>query len=226
MMAARALQRRAQQRCKVAVAILLCLLTISVVPLANKAVLKRGANGVQPLAMTRASAIRRRRCSWPLPRPACRGDAPLRDRRAPSCGGKQKTSARSARAFGRAASDERRPQFGVRRAPRALMATDIFWTALFARANQPRGAQSGGRGALAGCFVGAAGLHQRARRRRAGRRAALRHRPEFDRPGVPGYCGGALRKSATREIAPRTRRAPSSRSSSSASVPSPRSRWR
>ena len=31
-----------QQRCKVAVAILLCLLTISVVPLANKAVLKRG----------------------------------------------------------------------------------------------------------------------------------------------------------------------------------------
>ena len=40
-----------QQRCKVAVAILLCLLTISVVPLANKAVLKRGANGA-PLAMT------------------------------------------------------------------------------------------------------------------------------------------------------------------------------
>ena len=40
-----------QQRCKVAVAILLCLLTISVVPLANKAVLKRGATGA-PLAMT------------------------------------------------------------------------------------------------------------------------------------------------------------------------------
>ena len=184
-----------QQRCKVAVAILLCLLTISVVPLANKAVLKRGANGA-PLAMTACQLfgaallfglchVLHSAATGSLARPT---RAELRR--------KAKNIGPLGVAFGL--------KLGVTNVGLSLvsvelhvllMATDIFWTTALRAANQPRGAQSsGGARALWVLRRRVPGLHQRHRRRRAGRRAALRHCFKFDRTRLPGYCGGASKE--------------------------------
>ena len=190
-----------QQRCKVAVAILLCLLTISVVPLANKAVLKRGANGA-PLAMTACQLlgaavlfglchVLHSAATGSLARPT---RAELRR--------KAKNIGPLGVAFGL--------KLGVTNVGLSLvsvelhvllMATDIFWTALFARLINREVPSPAGALALAGCFIGSCLVSTNAIDAvEPGDAPLFAIALNLIGPAFQGIVVALLRKSATREI--------------------------
>ena len=190
-----------QQRCKVAVAILLCLLTISVVPLANKAVLKRGANGA-PLAMTACQLlgaallfglyyVLHSAATGSLARPT---RAELRR--------KAKNIGPLGVAFGL--------KLGVTNVGLSLvsvelhvllMATDIFWTALFARLINREVPSPAGALALAGCFIGSCLVSTNAIDAvEPGDAPLYAIALNLIGPAFQGIVVALLRKSATREI--------------------------
>jgi hypothetical protein len=189
------------QRCRVAFAIIVCLLTISVVPLANKAVLQRGAHGA-PLAMTACQLAGAALLFglWYVLHAAATGrlERPTR--------AELRRKARNIGPLGVAFG----LKLGVTNVGLALVsvelhvllaATDIFWTALFARLINREVPSFTGAFALVGCFAGACLVTTNATDAvEPGGAPLYAIALNLIGPAFQGVVVALLRRSATREI--------------------------